>query len=464
MQAVETMDTIAAIATPLGESGIGIVRISGEKAVELAKKIFVPAKEQKWWQGRGYRLVYGHVTDPRTGEVVDEALLGWMRGPRSFTREDVVELNCHGGIAPLRRTLEVVLHQGARLAEPGEFSRRAFLNGRIDLAQAEAIIDLVRARTDVQMKLAVTQLKGGLSEKIRFFQDRLTDLLAACAAVIDFPEEVDETPREELEASLSGLIEEVGALLASAKQGKIFREGAFVVIAGRPNVGKSSLLNTLLRERRAIVTEIPGTTRDVIEETVNFKGVPVRLADTAGLRSTADPVEVLGVEKAKELLTAADLILVLIDASAGMTREDREIIAQTEKEKTVYVVNKIDLAGGGEIAGQLREMTGGRPVLQISALTGGGIEALEETIFEQVTGAPAVATDALLVSNVRHQNALERARRALEEALSGVRRGLPEDLLAIDLREAWEALGEITGSTVTEEIIDRVFANFCIGK
>lgn len=457
-------DTIAAIATPLGESGIGIVRISGEKAIELARKVFIPAKKKEWWRDSGYRLVYGHVVDPETNEVIDEVLLGLMRGPHSFTREDVVELNCHGGVAPLRKTLETVLRHGARLAEPGEFSRRAFLNGRIDLAQAEAICDLVRARTDAQLKLAVSQLKGKLSEKIMFLQDQITDLLAMCEAVIDFPEDVEETPRSVLEDSLSGLIKEVDSLITSAGQGKIYREGAFVVIAGRPNVGKSSLLNTLLRERRAIVTEIPGTTRDVIEEVVNIKGVPVRLADTAGLRSTTNPVEIIGVEKAKELLDLADLVLVLIDATAGLTGEDREILAQVESKNAVYLVNKVDLTGGEEVKEQLREMAGGRPVLKISALTGEGIEALEEAIFEQVIGAPAIAADALLVNNIRHKNALEKARRCLAEALEGVRAGLPEDLLAIDLREAWEALGEITGSTVAEDIIDRIFANFCIGK
>ncbi|MCL6447982.1 MAG: tRNA uridine-5-carboxymethylaminomethyl(34) synthesis GTPase MnmE [Armatimonadetes bacterium] len=457
-------DTIAAIATPLGESGIGIVRISGEKAIELARKVFIPAKKKEWWRDSGYRLVYGHVVDPETNEVIDEVLLGLMRGPHSFTREDVVELNCHGGVVPLRKTLETVLRHGARLAEPGEFSRRAFLNGRIDLAQAEAIIDLVRARTDAQLKMAVSQLKGKLSEKIMFFQDQITDLLAMCEAVIDFPEDVEETPRSELEESLSSLIKEVDSLIASAEKGKIYREGAFVVIAGRPNVGKSSLLNTLLRERRAIVTEIPGTTRDVIEEVVNIKGVPVRLADTAGLRSTTDPVEIIGVEKAKELLDLADLVLVLIDAAAGLTGEDRKILAQVERKNTVYLVNKVDLADGEEVKKHLQEMAGGRPVLKISALTGEGIEALEEVIFEQVIGAPAIATDSLLVNNVRHKNALEKARRCLAEALEGVRAGLPEDLLVIDLREAWEALGEITGSTVAEDIIDRIFANFCIGK
>lgn len=457
-------DTIAAIATPLGESGIGIVRISGDRAIEIARKVFVPFKNREWWQEKGYRLFYGHVVVPESKEIIDEVLLGLMRSPASFTREDVVEFNCHGGVVPLRKTLETVLRHGARLAEPGEFSRRAFLNGRVDLAQAEAIIDVIRARTDAQLRLAVAQLKGKLSEKIRALQDKMTDLLAACEAVIDFPEDVEAVPEEALAHSLAGLRGEVEALIISAEQGRIYREGAFVVIAGRPNVGKSSLLNTLLREGRAIVTDVPGTTRDVIEETVNIKGVPVRLADTAGLRPTADPVEIIGVEKAKELIALADLVLVLIDAAAGLTEEDRQVIAQTKDKNTVYLVNKVDLVDGEEVKRQLQKVVGEGPVLKISALTGEGIAGLEETIFQKVIGAPAAGTEALLVSNVRHKNALVKAHRHLTDALEGARAGLPEDLLAVDLREAWEALGEVTGTTVTEDIIDRIFENFCVGK
>ncbi len=457
-------DTIAAIATPLGESGIGIVRLSGEKAIEIARKVFIPRRNKEWWREQGYRLFYGHVIEPETGEMIDEVLLSMMRAPYSFTREDVVEINCHGGVVPLRKTLAAVLRCGARLAGPGEFSRRAFLNGRVDLAQAEAIIDIIRAKTDAQLKLAVSQLKGELSEKIRSLQDRITDLLAACEAAIDFPEDVDALPGAELESLIAGLKEEVEALVACADRGKIYREGAFVVIAGRPNVGKSSLLNALLREGRAIVTDIPGTTRDVIEDMINIKGVPVRIADTAGLRPTFDPVEIIGVEKAKELLEKADLILVLVDASAGVTKEDREILREVEEKNAVYLVNKCDLGGGEETFREVKKAAGEKAVLKISALTGEGIGELEETIFQKIVGSPAVGTDALLVNNVRHKNALVKAGRCLGEALEGARAGFPEDLLAVDLKEAWEALGEITGTTVAEDIIDRIFANFCIGK
>jgi len=296
-------DTIAAISTPLGESGIGIVRISGKDAITVARKVFVPARVEKWWDDPGYRLFYGYVVEPGSKEVIDEVLMGVMIAPYSYTKEDVVEFNCHGGIIPLRRTLETVLRQGARLAEPGEFSRRAFLNGRLDLVQAEAIIDIVRAKTDTGLKLAVSQLKGDFSGEIGEMQKRVAGLLAALEAGIDFPEDALElVSRDEMKSTVEQLLGKVNTLIESANKGKIYREGIWVVIAGRPNVGKSSLLNALLKEKRAIVTEIPGTTRDFIEEAINIKGIPVKLADTAGLRRTENPVEILGVQKSKELV------------------------------------------------------------------------------------------------------------------------------------------------------------------
>jgi len=456
--------TIAAIATPLGESGIGIVRISGDRAIEIAKKIFLSHKNREWWRESGYRLIYGHIVEPRTKDIIDEALLGFMRAPNSFTREDTVELNCHGGVVPLRQTLAVVLQQGARLAEPGEFSCRAFLNGRVDLAQAEAIIDVIRAKTDTQLKIAQAQLKGKLSEKIYYLQNQLTGLLAICEAVIDFPEDVEAVPYTELETLLKEVIREIDELVGAAEKGKIYREGALVVITGRPNVGKSSLLNNLLRQSRAIVTDIPGTTRDVIEDVLNIKGVPVRIADTAGLRPTSDPIERMGVQKTKELLAVADLVLVLVDAQTGITGADQEIFSQIREKKSIYLLNKIDLNRDEKIFGQLREIGRESPVLKMSLVTGEGLEALEKEIFCALTGGEVFHADALLAINVRHQNALLQAGRWLCEALEGVRAGLSEDLLAIDIKDAWQALGEITGSAVSEDIIKNIFANFCIGK
>lgn len=456
--------TIAAIATPIGESGIGIVRVSGELAVEIAKKIFIPYKKNEWWREGGYKLVYGHIIEPLTKDIIDEALLGFMRSPNSFTKEDVIEFNCHGGTAPLRKTLELVLQQGARMAEPGEFSCRAFLNGRVDLAQAEAIIDVIRAKTDIQLKIAQAQLKGKLSEKIHYLQDKLTGLLAICEAVIDFPDDVEAVSYKELEGLLNEILVEINEFLVSADKGKIYREGALVVIAGRPNVGKSSLLNRLLRQNRAIVTDIPGTTRDIIEETLNIKGVPVRIADTAGLRSTSDSIEKIGVEKTKEIVETADLALVMVDAKDGITSADQEIFRQVKERRVIYILNKIDLRKDEKIFKQFKDIIQGSPCLKISALTGEGLEELESEIYSALTGGEVYNAETLLAINVRHKNALLRAKQCAQEALEGVRAGLPEDLFVVDIKEAWEALGEITGSTVTEDIIENIFANFCIGK
>jgi tRNA modification GTPase len=458
-------DTIAAISTPLGESGIGIVRISGKDAITVARKVFVPARVEKWWDDPGYRLFYGYVVEPGSKEVIDEVLMGVMIAPYSYTKEDVVEFNCHGGIIPLRRTLETVLRQGARLAEPGEFSRRAFLNGRLDLVQAEAIIDIVRAKTDTGLKLAVSQLKGDFSGEIGEMQKRVAGLLAALEAGIDFPEDALElVSRDEMKSTVEQLLGKVNTLIESANKGKIYREGIWVVIAGRPNVGKSSLLNALLKEKRAIVTEIPGTTRDFIEEAINIKGIPVKLADTAGLRRTENPVEILGVQKSKELVKMADLVLLLLDAVEGVKKEDREILQDLEGKRKILLVNKVDLADGKKTVRQAKSVAGKNPVLTISALTGEGLEQLEEVIEKMIFGGIAQSAGNFMVSNVRHRDILRRAGDHLKEALEGIDANVSEDLLAIDIRAAWEILGEITGSTATEEIIDRIFADFCVGK
>ena len=458
-------DTIAAISTPLGEGGIGIVRISGEDAIAIATKIFVPARGGKWWDDPGYRLFYGYVVEPGSKEVIDEVLMGVMIAPYSYTREDVVEFNCHGGIIPLRRTLETVLRQGARLAEPGEFSRRAFLNGRLDLVQAEAIIDIVRAKTDTGLKLAISQLKGDFSGEIGEMQKKLAGLLAALEAGIDFPEDALElVARGETRSTVEQLLGKVNTLIKAANKGKIYREGIWVVIAGRTNVGKSSLLNALLKEKRAIVTEIPGTTRDVIEEVINIKGIPVKLADTAGLRRTEDPVEILGVQKSKELVEVADLVLLLLDAVEGVKKEDREILQDLEGKRKILLVNKVDLADGKKTVRQAKSVAGESTVLTISALTGEGLEQLEEVIEKMMFGGIVQSAGSFLVSNVRHRDTLRRAGDHLKEALEGIDANVSEDLLAIHIRSAWEILGEITGSTATEEIIDRIFADFCVGK
>lgn len=456
-------DTIAAISTPLGEGGISIVRLSGSGAVDIAKKIF-NSKREDWNAGIGHSLIYGHIVDP-AGKPVDEVLLGYMKAPHTYTREDIIEINCHGGIVPSRKILELALGAGARLANPGEFSLRAFLNGRIDLAQAESIVDVIRAKTEAGLKMAVAQLKGDLSRKIMELQNRLLGLLARVEANIDFPEEeLEEATGEEL-VSLSGdLLLQIQDLIKGAQAGRIYREGIRTIIIGRPNVGKSSLLNALLRENRAIVTDIPGTTRDIIEEVINMRGIPLKIIDTAGLHDTEDIIEKMGMEKTREMIGKADLALVMLDAGRGLAEEDLDIINCVGDKKAVFLVNKSDLAEKKITAEKMTGYVKGRPVLEISAKEGTGLGQLEEKIFEMVMGGQLSGDDDVLVTNIRHKQALETAARHLAEAVAEMERSVPVDVAAIDIRAAWEALGEITGAAVTEDLLNRIFADFCIGK
>ncbi|SHF44392.1 tRNA modification GTPase trmE [Desulforamulus putei DSM 12395] len=458
-------DTIVAIATPLGEGSIGVIRISGPEAIAVGRRVFQPKVNRDWYIKDNYKLVYGHVVDPDSREIIDEVLLSVMRGPRSFTAEDVVEISCHGGIVPLRRVLEVVLRQGARLAEPGEFSKRAFLNGRLDLAQAESIIDIIRAKTDAGAKIAMAQLGGKLSEQVNELQQELLGLLARIEAIIDFPE--DDIPAENLEEMAdrcSGLLKVIEQLLDHADTGKIYREGLRTVIVGKPNVGKSSLLNALLREQRAIVTDIPGTTRDVIEEVINIKGVPLKIIDTAGMRETRDLVEKLGVERSRQLLHQADLVLLVLDASTGFTEDDLKVVSLIKDKKVLVIINKIDIADHAIDYEQLKQLIGYSDILEISAQKKIGLERLEQSILNLVLEGKVTAADNILVSNSRHKHALERAKHHLTEARRGLAEAVPADLVSIDLKSAWEILGEITGNHVTEDLIDRIFADFCIGK
>ncbi|MFZ5645072.1 MAG: tRNA uridine-5-carboxymethylaminomethyl(34) synthesis GTPase MnmE [Bacillota bacterium] len=451
-------DTIAAITTPPGEGSVGIVRISGEKAFSVAEKLFRTARKKNWLE-ESFKMHYGHVFDS-AGNVIDEVLLTVMRAPRTYTREDIVEINCHGGSVPLRETLKAVLDAGVRMAEPGEFTKRAFLNGRIDLSQAESVIDIIRSKTEASLKVAVSQLGGGLSRKIADLQYKILGVLAQLEATIDFPEDdIEEKNKKEMENSAAEIVRELDTLIEAAARGRIYREGIMTVITGRPNVGKSSLLNALLGRERAIVTNIPGTTRDIIEETINIRGIPLILADTAGLRETKDVVEKIGVEKTKQFLTEANLILFVVDASEGMTDDDRGILEIVDREKTLLIINKVDIAGD-----ELDSKLYGIPHVEISALKGEGIEKLEEKIEQMVTGGKAVIPDSVIISNVRHESILVRARSHMEEFRSLLGESVPPDLLSIDVRAAWEALGEITGSTVTEDLLDRIFSDFCIGK
>jgi len=458
-------DTIAAISTPLGEGGIGIVRISGSEALKIAGKIFKPKRKKEIKRPENHKLMYGHVVNPENGEVIDEVLLAYMRSPKTYTAEDVVEINCHGGIVPLRKTLELTLKYGARPAEPGEFTKRAFLNGRIDLAQAESVLDIIRARTEKGLQIAVRQLKGRLSTKVNKIQNKILDLIAHIEANIDFPEEdLEILDTGNIKRIVEEINKELFLILEGAEKGKIYREGINAVIVGKPNVGKSSLLNALLREKRAIVTDIPGTTRDVIEEYINIRGIPLKIVDTAGLRETSELVEKLGVERTKELLGKADIVLLMLDAGTGITEEDLGVINLVDKKKTLVVINKIDVEKDVLSREKVKEIFKKRPLMEISALKEEGIEELEELIYQTIMGGNVKKQEDILISNVRHKSIIERAKTNIEDAKRALEKGLPLDLVTVDLRSAWEVMGEITGMTVGEELIDRIFRDFCVGK
>ena len=467
-----TSDTIAAIATPPGEGGIAVVRVSGPAALQVAAALFRPARGGDPGAFGGYTVHYGRFEETATREIVDDGLLMVFRNPHSFTGEDCVELSCHGGTATTERLLRSVLRAGARLAEPGEFTQRAFLNGRLDLAQAEAVADVIRARTETARRMARRQLDGALSHVVRRQRDELIGILAAIEVTIDFSDEVGDLDYEPLQARISKVREEVARLVATAGRGRILREGLRVALIGRPNVGKSSLFNALLRANRAIVTEIPGTTRDQLEETANIGGVPVVLVDLAGLRETQDIVEREGVERAEAALQQSDLVLFILDAADGVTGEDRAIASRLHalpRERILTVLNKSDLTPQPALAqaqGTARLLAAPAQAITVSALTGHGIPELERAILDLTVGGDGegVAAESVVVSSVRHFEALESALHSLCEAENTATQRLPGDFIAIDARGALDALGLITGETVTDDIVHRIFRDFCVGK
>ena len=451
-------DTITAIATPLGEGAIGIVRISGTEAVAIANRIF---------QGKNLETVdshtlnYGHILDPDKDEILDEVMVGVMRAPRTFTREDVIEINTHGGIAVTNEILQLILRQGARMAEPGEFTKRAFLNGRVDLTQAEAIMDIIRAKTDKAMNIAVKQLDGSLRDLIDNTRQEILNTLAQVEVNIDYPEydDVEEMTTALLREKTQEFQTLLENLLRTARRGKILREGLSTAIIGRPNVGKSSLLNNLLREDKAIVTDIAGTTRDVIEEYVNIKGVPLKLIDTAGIRETDDIVEKIGVERSRQALAEADLILLVLNASEKLTDQDRALLALSDMTRRIVLLNKTDLKEEIE-AEELPE-----DVIRISVLENQNIDQIEERINQLFfDNAGIVEQDATYLSNSRHISLIEQAVQSLQAVNEGLEFGMPVDLLQVDLTRTWQILGEITGDAAPDELITQLFSQFCLGK
>lgn len=455
-------DTIAAISTPLGEGGIAVIRVSGDEAISQCDRIF--ASKQSLADVPTHTIHYGFIQDPDTGERIEEVLVSVMRAPRSFTKEDVVEINCHGGLVSVNKVLELLLRNGVRLAEPGEFTKRAFLNGRIDLSQAEAVIDLIRSKSDQAFSIAMKQVQGKLSGKIREMRQELVELLAHIEVNIDYPEhDVEEMTSAFIREKSGIVIEQIDELLRTARQGKILREGIVTAIIGRPNVGKSSLLNELAQDNRAIVTDIPGTTRDVIEEYVNVGGIPLKLLDTAGIRETADLVEQIGVERSRHALTEADLILFVLNNGEMLHEDERELLEQVKNRQTIVIVNKIDLPGQLDI-GQITEYIPEDRIVRMSIKEGIGRKELEEALKQMFFAGEIESRDQTYVSNVRHISLLERAKQSLLDAISSVEAGIPIDVLQIDVRLAWEQLGEIIGDAAPDALIDQIFSQFCLGK
>ncbi|RAV19526.1 tRNA uridine-5-carboxymethylaminomethyl(34) synthesis GTPase MnmE [Paenibacillus contaminans] len=455
-------DTIAAISTPTGEGGIAIIRVSGSEAVRTVERIFT-AKE-KLSEVQTHTVHYGYIYDPETNERLEEALVTVMRAPRSFTMEDVVEIGCHGGFVSVRKVLELLLGNGARLAEPGEFTKRAFLNGRIDLSQAEAVIDLIRAKSDRAFKIALKQVEGSLSKRIKALRHQLVELMAHIEVNIDYPEhDVEELTNAYIKDRCRLAIAEVDDLLKAASQGKMLREGIVTAIVGRPNVGKSSLLNALTQENKAIVTDIPGTTRDVIEEFVTLNGIPLKLLDTAGIRETSDVVERIGVERSKHALAEADLILLVLNHNESLHEDDLKLLEELNDRQLIVIVNKTDLDRKLDTE-QLARFVPPERIVMMSVQEEEGLRELEQAISMIFFEGKLESNDLTYVSNVRHIQLLNKAKASLNEAIQAAELFTPIDMVQIDVRNAWEELGEIIGDSMGESLIDQIFSQFCLGK
>jgi tRNA modification GTPase len=462
-------DTIASISTPLGEGGISIIRISGKDSLKIAKRIFRPGKKASKKKAlkalSSHHLYYGRITDPKSGSLIDEALLVYMKSPKSYTKEDIVEINCHGGMLPSRKILDAVLNEGARLAAPGEFTKRAFLNGRIDLTQAESVIDIIRAKTESSMLFAAHQLKGEFSTEIRSIKDELVKALTYFQAYIDFPEEETDIKYEPYIALADGIEAKIRDFLSTYDEGRIFRHGISTAIVGKPNVGKSSLLNVLLKEKRAIVTEIPGTTRDTIEEVVNIRGVPLRLIDTAGIRESKCVIESAGIKKTRDKIMHADFVLFVVDAASGVDDNDNKIFKLLSNKKKLTVVNKIDLADNlDELKTVMERSFGDSNIAYISAKKKRNIKELKNLIFESIIQKKVEREKESFLINSRHKDVLNRTLSFIKKVQSGLKNKIFPELICVHITDALDSLGEVLGETTSEDILNRIFSEFCIGK
>lgn len=455
-------ETISSISTPVGEGAIAIVRLSGEDAIEIADRLYKGAKNLS--DTDSHTINYGHIIDPKTGETVEEVMVALMRAPKTYTREDIVEINCHGGIHTVNRVLQLTLNNGARMAEPGEFTKRAFLNGRVDLSQAEAVMDFIRAKTNQASKVANQQVQGRLKTYIEELRQSILNILAQVEVNIDYPEydDVEEATTSLLLSEAKKINENIDALLKSSSEGRILREGLSTVIVGKPNVGKSSLLNYLIQDNKAIVTEVAGTTRDILEEYVNVNGIPLKLVDTAGIRETDDIVEKIGVERSREALKGAELILYVMNNNEELTPEDIELLESVDDKKVIGIVNKLDLDNKLDL--NYLEEHFKIPLIKTSIINGEGVDELEDEIQKMFFDGSLSSTDSTYVSNNRHINLLEQAKVSIEDAISSAAIDVPVDIIQIDLIKTWELLGEVIGEDVSEQLIDKLFSQFCLGK
>ena len=455
-------DTIAAISTPHGTGGVGIIRISGGDAFRIAGNIFFGKKQFN--SIKSHTINYGKIIDTKNDLVLDEVLISKMEKPNTFTREDVVEINCHGGIVVLKKVLELCLEEGARIAEPGEFTKRAFLNGRIDLSQAEAVIDLINSKTDQSAKAAISQMEGVFSKKLKEARDKLIKVLSHIEVNIDYPEyDIEEISERMIQDELVGIKNDLNNIISGFERGRIIREGLDAAIIGRPNVGKSSLLNNLVGKERAIVTDIPGTTRDIIEEYINLEGIPVRIIDTAGVRKTEDAVEKIGLEKTQNAIDEADLVIMMVDAQRGLNEDDHTMISQLLGKRLIILINKIDLVDEYEIL-KMEKKLEGKKILRISLKKEVGVDKLGHVIAQLFALGKINMKNEILLTNIRHRNLLGKSILSIDNALNAQNQGMPVEFIAMDIKEAADYLGQITGESVSEDIIHEIFSRFCLGK